>query len=279
MLSESKTREVLKYLHEQRRSVSKYSITQFIGGDWDSRERNLDYLINMGFIEYTLVSGHPMYSISDKGLKLIGEKGVLDIIRTSKKSNKVKEWKQEKMEKLVQSINEKPGQTIRELMGENDSLSSVYKLLEELCEDEKIGKGKKGNKNVYYPTSHVPEKTTKKDTSPPPIETDDNTPTIMDEVKDTPTEIEAPVNENDNDNKFTIGKILDLVWPHCYKVDILKKNGLKNMKNDSVISQFTTHDEMIKVYMNLPEPLKEKAIPTIQRQGRKKIQLNIPVPE
>lgn len=280
MMSESKTREVLKYLHKQRRSVSKYSISQIIGGDWESRERNLEYLINTGFVEYHFINGHPMYSISDKGLKLIGEKVVLDMTRTSKNgNNKVRDWKQDKLEKLVKAVNERPGQTIRELMSENDSLSSVYNLLEELCEDEKIIKGKKGNKNVYYPPGHVPEKTTKKETSTPPIKSYNTAPTRMDEVKDTHPEIQAPVNENGNDNLFTIGKILDLVWPHCYKVNIMKKNGLKNMQTDSVISQFSNHDEMIKVYMSLPEPLKEKAVPTIQRQGRKKIQLNIPVPE
>ena len=278
MISETKTREVLEYLEKQGRSVSKYAITQIIGGDWDSRERNLEYLINIGFVDYNFITGHGMYSISEKGLKLIGKERVSNMSRT-KTVNKVQEWKQGKLEKLLQSINEKPGQTIRELMDEKDSLSSVYNLLEELYEEGKVEKGKKGNKNVYYPTSHVPEKTTKKDTSPPPLEKDDNTPTRMEEVKDTPSEIESPVNENGTDDKFTIGKILDLVWPHCYKVNIVKKNGLKNMENDSVISQFTNHDEMIKVYLNLPKPLKERAIPTIQRQGRKKIQLNIPVPE
>lgn len=231
----------------------------------------------IGFLDSKLVNGSRKFCITSKGFKLLEkEEKVVDKVVNKGKSDLIKI----REDRIIKFLKENPQSDkfqIHKVLKKYEQITpdSVYQMLRQMETDGLIVMEKKRNKNYYS----VPG-TQSKPQSPEAI--------INQAVKESkeieqevvihePEEILNDQPEPIEDNcDFTIGQILDLVWPHCKEATPYKPSKLKNMEHERMVAKFSDQKTLLDVFHRLPANLQEHTRMVIDEKHRK-IQLSIPI--
>lgn len=255
MLALSELEEFLKKFRDQGGFLSYSQILELLPGFYEKRVNGVRYLSDSGFLEYVFHNGSSYYEITEKALKLLEKEG----------GDKVSE-----KDKIIKFLKRHPRKSKKEISHHlGKPQGTVYTYLKDLECDGEIIHEVDGRKHLFS----VPKRIKAKVQSPP------ETKTLEAVIVHTPEEV---LNNNTDftgvvGNGWTIGKVIDQVWPYSTSIECRKSGNHKNNMHDTVLARFRDQLTCIEVFNDLPSDLQTKTKVTIDPRN-KKIQLTIPLP-
>lgn len=210
----------------------------------------------MGFLDAKMGNDGRLFTIAEKGLKLIGkyEKKV----ESDKVVNEGKSALIIQRGKAILNILKKKGMelTIKDISKELKHIrmeltyDMVYQALDSMVKDGSVNVRRIKNINYYSIPRLIPVR------EDPEV------------VIHEPKEILNQVQKADN-RIMTIGQVLDMVWNKASSVECRKPRSLKNQDSDSIIARFKDQKTLLEVRDNLPGTLKEKMVLTTDPRNKK----------
>lgn len=211
----------------------------------------------VGFLDAKMRNDGRLFTIAEKGLKLIGkyEKKV----ESDKVVNEGKSALIIQRGKAILNILKKKGMelTIKDISKELKHIrmeltyDMVYQALDSMVKDGSVKVNRIKNINYYsIPAASIPVR------EDPEV------------VIHEPKEILNQVQMADN-GIMTIGQVLDMVWDTASSVECRKPRSLKNQDNVSIIARFKDQKTLLEVRDNLPGTLKENLVLTIDPRNKK----------
>ncbi len=250
MLALSELEEFLKKFRDQGGFLSYSQILELLPGFYEKRVNGVRYLSDSGFLEYVFHNGSSYYEITEKALKLLEKEG----------GDKVSE-----KDKIIKFLKRHPRKSKKEISHHlGKPQGTVYTYLKELESDGEIIHEMDGRKHLFS----VPKRN-------PAPEADIEAAVIVhtpEEVLNNNTDFTGVVG-----NGWTIGKVIDQVWPYSTSIECRKSGNHKNNIHDTVLARFRDQLTCIEVFNDLPSDLQTKTKVTIDPRN-KKIQLTIPLP-
>ena len=269
-ISETKIREILNAVNKVfgGEYFGTYQAKEYLTGTYDEIFNRFMYMERIGFLDSKLVNGSRKFCITSKGFKLLEkEEKVVDKVVNKGKSDLIKI----REDRIIKFLKENPQSDkfqIHKVLKKYEQITpdSVYQALRKMETDDLIFVEKDKNKNFYsiLKPQYKPQ-------SPEAKEIEQEV--VIHEPEEILNDQPEPIEDNCD---FTIGQILDLVWPHCKEATPYKPSKLKNMEHERMVAKFSDQKTLLDVFHRLPANLQEHTRMVIDEKHRK-IQLSIPI--
>jgi hypothetical protein len=229
MISENELINILnKFSQELPELFSPYQASTFMDGWYENNWRKIKYMVRVGFLEKK--PGDNLFYLTEKALDYLQDKQ--EVLKVA-----------ERDERIIKFIKKNPGSDKKKLAKFlKVSPASAYGFALDMEKRGLLVHEKEGNTNVYYlPGEQTPE---------PIPEVIVHEPL---EILNHPSEPIGIINPN----KFTVGKLLDELWPRIKEVSCNSCN--KSSTHDHIRILFKDQTSLIDSFNELPDPIQKSA--------------------